>query len=122
MIKSNIKIAQEFFRPVTFLTRLTRWSEIFDRRTNRPIIIVERVGNQLMRSINFGFNKSPHPRTHVALYTIHPRMPAALISGELRIHRLMTDLAAKLRRLSIMIGLVTPEGAEQKKNYPTDAE
>src|SRR5688572_2004285 len=98
---------------MTLLAGVLGGPEILHRRCDGAGIVVERVGDELVRAIELGLDEMLGTETDVARDAIYAGVRPALVGDELGVHRAMTDLAAKLVRFGVVIGLVAAERAQQ---------
>src|SRR4029077_20884002 len=116
MLISAFNVADVFLWPVALFANRLGWSRIRCAHENGPIEIAQGCVIKLLYAVQFGFEIRGRPRSNVTINTVDFGMRGMLSSNELRLHRKMTRLAAKLDRFGQMISLITADGAEEKKS------
>jgi len=122
MVEAHVDVAVELLGPVAFFADVLRRPEVLDRRLDRPLVVGDRVGDELVHAVDLRLEKPLRARADVAFHAIDARVRAAFVGHELRVHRPMADLPAELHRLGILVGLVTAKRAQQQKSHGADPE
>jgi hypothetical protein len=96
--------------------------QILHRGVDRPVIVVENIGDQLVRAVDLGLDEMLRAGTDVTLDARHPGVGPALVGHELRVHRGMANLAAKLGRFRVVKRLETAKRTEADEEDCAGAE
>ena len=92
---SAVQVSHESFWPMALFASLLIDLNSFGL-VDRPLEVVGQGGEELMDSVLFGLNKPLGAGTDVASGAVHARVRRVLISDELRFHRRVAGLSAKL--------------------------
>ena len=87
----------------------------FSRDINRTIEIAEHCVIQLLYAVELGLEVCSRAGSNMAFYTRYLRVRDVLGRDELRLHRDVTTLPAKIDRLGVLIGFVAAERSQKKK-------
>ena len=78
----GVEVAVEFLRPVALFAGVLGGAEVLERGGVRPLVVVQRVGDELVGAVELGFDEPLHAGADVALDTVDPRMgPAPVVFG-----------------------------------------
>ncbi len=114
--------SEELLRPVALLAGFPRRAQVLDRRMDRPTEGVERHGQHLAHAADLRLHVPVGARADVAGGAADAGVRRVQVAGVLGVHDRVADLPAKLRRVGVVVPLVTADRNQGQDNESPERE